>query len=186
MKTGTLTDRQTAFCQHYAASGNASEAARLAGYSPRTAAQIASRLLRNVHVKKAVQQLQMKMAADRIADATEVAQTWTTLLRDTDTPSGSRLRAGELLMRAGGGFLQDTEDQGDDLDPPAGGTIRLPYVRQLDLEPFNAVETENGEIVPLSGYEDEQIWRFICPYRMDELAQQMATDEAIYQWDEPD
>lgn len=52
---GQLTARQSAFVQRYALSGNAAEAARLAGYSADTSRQIGSRLLSNVDVKAALQ-----------------------------------------------------------------------------------------------------------------------------------
>lgn len=180
-----LTDRQRLFCEYYAADPNATMAARRAGYAPKAAAQQGARLLTFAKIRKEIQRLQREAAGARIADAREVQEQWTTVLRDQEAPTSARLKAGELLVRSGAGFQVD-QDSGDDLDPPVGGTIRLPYVRQMEVVPFNAVEMEDGEIVPLSGHEDEQVWRFVSPYRMDELAQQMATDEAIYQWDEPD
>jgi phage terminase small subunit len=52
-----LSDAQEAFCQHYRVHFNATEAAKAAGYSARTAAAQASRLLRNVKVRARLAQL---------------------------------------------------------------------------------------------------------------------------------
>lgn len=49
-----LTERQQAFIDHMARVGNASEAARLSGYSVKTAAQIGSRLLRDSNIQRAI------------------------------------------------------------------------------------------------------------------------------------
>jgi len=52
-----LTSKQQAFCFEYAKDRNATRAATIAGYSPKTAAAQASRLLRNVNVKEKIAQL---------------------------------------------------------------------------------------------------------------------------------
>lgn len=52
--------KQRAFCLHYSQSFNATEAAIMAGYSPKTARQQGSRLLTNVDVQK-----ELKIIAER-------------------------------------------------------------------------------------------------------------------------
>lgn len=47
-----LTDKQKRFCDEYLIDLNATQAAIRAGYSPKTAEQTASRLLRNVKVQE--------------------------------------------------------------------------------------------------------------------------------------
>ena len=47
-----LTDKQKRFCEEYLIDLNATQAAIRAGYSPKTAEQTASRLLRNVNVQE--------------------------------------------------------------------------------------------------------------------------------------
>lgn len=47
-----LTDKQKRFCEEYLIDLNATQAAIRAGYSPKTAEQTASRLLRNVKVQE--------------------------------------------------------------------------------------------------------------------------------------
>lgn len=51
---GKLTVRQAKFVEHYALSGNAAEAARLAGYSPRSARVTGPETLSNPAVKQAL------------------------------------------------------------------------------------------------------------------------------------
>lgn len=52
-----LNTRQDRFAREYALSGNASEAARAAGYSEHTAKQQGSRLLSNADVKKLINEI---------------------------------------------------------------------------------------------------------------------------------
>ncbi len=58
-----LTPRQSRFAEAYAACGNASESARKAGYSIRTAPSQGARLLKNVHVAARITELQAAAAA---------------------------------------------------------------------------------------------------------------------------
>lgn len=66
-----LNARQQAFANFYAKGGfkNASEAAVKAGYSPKTADKIASRLLKKVEVRDAVEALRQPAKEEAIVDA---------------------------------------------------------------------------------------------------------------------
>lgn len=181
-----LTDRQELFCQLYASNPNATAAATEAGYSRKTAYAQGHRLLKNAEIIKRIRALQLESAKDRIAGIVEVQTTWTDLLRDKEAPTSARLKAGELLVKSGAGFLADTGDPDEELeDPTAGGHIQIPWVRILDKEPFNTVKLESGEIVPLAGSEDAEIWRYLSPFDPD-FAQQIAEDESAYTLDEED
>lgn len=63
-----LSAKQQAFVEHYLQCWNASEAARRAGYSEKTAAEQGSRLLRNVNVDAAIKARveELKMSADEV------------------------------------------------------------------------------------------------------------------------
>lgn len=74
-----LTNRQRVFVERYLTCWNATEAARQAGYSPRTAQEQGSRLLSNVMVKAAID----RRLAELKADADEI------VLRLTDHARGS-------------------------------------------------------------------------------------------------
>lgn len=63
-----LTAKEQAFIEYYLSCWNGAEAARLAGYSERTAKEQASRLLTKVNVQEAVQArlAELKMSADEV------------------------------------------------------------------------------------------------------------------------
>jgi phage terminase small subunit len=63
-----MTHKQTLFTAEYIKTGNATEAAKAAGYSPKTAYSIGQRLLKKVEVKQAIQECQEK--ASREAEVT--------------------------------------------------------------------------------------------------------------------
>lgn len=64
-----LTDKQRKFCDEYLIDLNATQAAIRAGYSPKTAEQTASRLLRNVKVQEYIAKRQKELSR-----STEVTQ----------------------------------------------------------------------------------------------------------------
>lgn len=64
----TLSTKQLAFIEHYLTTWNGAEAARLAGYSEKTAKEQASRMLTEVNVQEAIQArlTKLKMSADEV------------------------------------------------------------------------------------------------------------------------
>jgi len=67
-KEHNLTAKQLSFCEHYIQTRNATKAARLAGYSPRTARQQGSRLLSNVDIRAFLSQRykEVAMSSDEV------------------------------------------------------------------------------------------------------------------------
>lgn len=99
-----LNDQQIAFCEHYVASLNATQAAIDAGYSEKTARQQGSRLLTNVNIKAYIDELLQELESQRIAKADEVLQFLTAAMRgevkdsfDLDPSLQDRMKAAELL-----------------------------------------------------------------------------------------
>lgn len=84
-----LNARQQAFVNEYARGGfkNASEAAIKAGYSEKTAAQIATRLLKNVQVAKAIEERREPAKEKACVDATFVFEQ----LKDLAVTCGQRV-----------------------------------------------------------------------------------------------
>jgi phage terminase small subunit len=108
-----LTPKQQAFVEYYAACGNATEAARLAGYA-KPHPQGAENLLKPT-VKAAVTLLMQKQSNSRIATAQERQQFWTAVLRGIEgyeAEMKDRLKASELLGRCQGDFLDRVESTG--------------------------------------------------------------------------
>jgi len=93
-----LTERQTRFIDAYKQSGNASEAARLAGYSINSAHVEGARLLRHAKVKAEID-------AWRVAKKAELSRTdfVSTALKEYDSeenPPAVRIRSLEIVGRA--------------------------------------------------------------------------------------
>ena len=76
-----LTAKQKRFCDEYLIDLNATQAAIRAGYSPKTAAASAARLLRNVKVQEYIAQRMAEKESKRVADQDEVLRYLTSVLR---------------------------------------------------------------------------------------------------------
>lgn len=79
-----LTVKQKAFADYYIQLGNATEAAIKAGYSKKTAAEAGSENLRKPHIKKYIDERLEQISSDRIADAQEVMEYLTKIMRGQD------------------------------------------------------------------------------------------------------
>lgn len=108
-KKPALNERQRRFAVEYAACGNASEAARRAGY--RGAANvIGPRLFADVRVRAEIDRLAAPKAAARIADAEEIQAFWHSMLTDPEADPKDRLKASELLGKVKGLFIERRQD----------------------------------------------------------------------------
>lgn len=101
-----LTPKQKAFADEYLICGNATEAARKAGYSEKTAAVIGNENLKKPNVIEYIAERQKQIDDSRIADAKEVMQFYSAVLRgevkdqfDMDAALSDRLAAGRELMK---------------------------------------------------------------------------------------
>ena len=106
-----MTPKQQAFVEHYAACGNATEAARLAGYKKPNQQGPAN--LVNLGIQAALKVVADQVSSERIAAATEVQEYWTALLRGEKDGDPEMLKIGlkasELLCRARGDFIDRKE-----------------------------------------------------------------------------
>ena len=107
-----LNARQKAFCEYYVASGNATESAKKAGYSEKTAKSIGQRLLTFVDVQTYIEELNQNVKNNRIADMTEVKEFWTETLRNNKAKMQDRLKASEYIAKTNGAFLEKLEVKG--------------------------------------------------------------------------
>lgn len=108
-----MNQRQRAFCEAYLLSGNAAEAAREAGYSPRSARSIGQRLLTFVDVREYLEQRNQEISAANTAQMEEVRRFWTATMRDGSMKPSDRLKASELLAKTYGAFLDRVEVDAD-------------------------------------------------------------------------
>lgn len=133
-----LTDKQIKFIEEYLVDMNGTRAYRVAYPSVKkneTAAALASRLLTNDKVKKAIEPILASMSSDRMATATEVMEYLTSVMRGDSTAEivvveglgdgcskarrfkkapdeKERLRAAELLGKRFGLFKDKVEVSG--------------------------------------------------------------------------
>lgn len=148
-----MNSRRRTFCEYYVQGMSATEAAKRAGYSPRSARSQGQRLLTNDDVQKMIHELQTRATNERIADALEIRERFTAILRDDKQKASARLRAGEALLKHGGdGPGERIEEPGERIrEPEAPGTgveIVLPW-RPADLFYPTAYEGEDGQLIPL-------------------------------------
>ena len=116
-----MNDRQRKFFDYYIQTANASEAARLAGYSKRTAHSIGNENLRKPEVLAEINRRLDQFKSQRTADTQEVLEHLTAVMRgelteEVVTNSGKkliakigerdRLRAAELLLKVHGAFRE--------------------------------------------------------------------------------
>ena len=81
MAEGDLTLKQQRFADYYIELGNASEAARRAGYSEKTASEIGADNLRKPHIRAYIDQRLDELQSAKIADQREVLEYLTAVMR---------------------------------------------------------------------------------------------------------
>lgn len=101
-----LAPNQKAFADYFIECGNGSEAAKKAGYSAKTAAATASRLLTNVNVSAYIEERMAQQDASRVASADEVLRFYSSVMRGQekdafglDPSLADRLKAADSLMK---------------------------------------------------------------------------------------
>jgi len=122
--------------------GNATEAARAAGYSPKNAGKIGGQLLSNPRIASAIFNREKTRRAADIADREERQKFWTAVFRDEHRPMKDRLRASELLAKSEGDFIDRTEISGKDGAPL---TVRA-LLQEISTADVRIVETRAEEI----------------------------------------
>lgn len=119
-----LTPKQKDFCEYYLQTGNAAEAARLAGYSNKTARTIGQENLTKPAISEYISNRRAEMDKALIADSNEVLRFYSAVMRGEvkdqfglDASLSDRLKAGDSLMKryAAGDRSQDAMERLDGL-----------------------------------------------------------------------
>lgn len=105
-----LNEKQKAFCEYYASSFNATESAKKAGYSEKTAYSQGQRLLKNVEVSNYLKELAKTAKSSRVATIAEVLEFFTETMRNKTLMPKDRLKAAELLKEAIGNKEENEEE----------------------------------------------------------------------------
>ena len=115
-----LTPKQKAFADYFIETGNATEAARRAGYSKKTAYSIGDENLKKPVISAYIKTRMAEIDAGRIATADEVMKFYTSVMRGEvkdqfglDAQIADRLSAGKELMKR---FAAVDDRQKDALD----------------------------------------------------------------------
>lgn len=122
-----MNQRQRAFCEAYLLSGNATEAAIKAGYSPKSARSVGQRLLTYVDIREYLADRNAEIMAENTATLEEIRSFWTTTMRDQEAKQADRLKASELLSKAL--LLERSREE----DRAAAGTVN-PFDELTDEE----------------------------------------------------
>ena len=101
-----LTPKQEAFAEDYIECGNATKAAKRAGYSAKTAARIGSENLQKLDISEYIARRTQAQNEARVASADEVLQFFSSVMRGEvkdqfglDAALSDRLNAGKELMK---------------------------------------------------------------------------------------
>lgn len=141
-----MNQRQRAFCEAYLLSGNATEAAIKAGYSPKSARSIGQRLLTFADIREYLAQRNAQIIAENTATLEEIYSFWTVTMRDQASKPADRLKASELLSKAL--IVERTRKENSDQsgagnefdgwsDEELRGAVHL--MEDLSNEEFNAI-----------------------------------------------
>lgn len=76
-----MTDKQKRFCDEYLIDCNATQAAIRAGYAEKSAGRNADRMMKNDEIKAYIDEQKKQIHSEKIADATEVMEYLTSVLR---------------------------------------------------------------------------------------------------------
>ena len=125
-----MTDKQKRFCDEYLIDCNATQAAIRAGYSPKTAYSIGEENLKKPELKTYIDERLEQLHSEKIADAQEVLEYLTSVMRgehteqvlrldgdgvqvvdSVQTPTRDKLKAAELIGKRYGRF-KDAVDLG--------------------------------------------------------------------------
>lgn len=110
-----MNERQKRFAEAYAADPNATEAAKAAGYSGKTARSQGQRLLTNADILEYIHELQERSASHRIATMTQTKAFWSDVMHDQAEKTSDRLKASELLAKSAGAFLHISKGSEDEV-----------------------------------------------------------------------
>lgn len=131
-----LTPKQKAFADYYIECGNATEAAKKAGYSENTAYAIGAENLRKPQISEYIADKMAEISCQRIASADEVMAFYTAVMRgeirdafDLDPSLDTRLNAGKEIMKRYNAAADKNRQSEEKLDKLLG-------------EFLNAVESE--------------------------------------------
>lgn len=143
MTAPKLTYKQRKFVELY--DGNATKAARLAGYKDRPSIRVtACENLTKPSVKAALAEREAKMSEKRILSRTERQQFWTDLVINPEIDVSARIKASELLGKSEADF---TENLKVDNTIDISQALELAHKRAYEIATFkNDIEVNTLQV----------------------------------------
>ena len=152
-----MTDRQRVFAEEYAKSGNATAAAKAAGYSHKSAYSQGQRMLKNDEVMQYIRRLQDEAARQRLLSVVRIKAFLSDVITDPAQKTSDRLKASDMFLKSAGAYMHIRPDP----DAPGGFAfgeydgeetiICLPPIDKDPSEDELAEEVKN-EIDDLKGW----------------------------------
>lgn len=93
-----MTAKQKRFCTEYLIDCNATQSAIRAGYSKKTAYSVGQRMLKNVEVKKYIDEQFEKLKNDNIADTQEIMEYLTSVMRGEQKEQVALMYYGKQIL----------------------------------------------------------------------------------------
>ena len=123
-----LTVKQQRFVECF--DGNATEAARQAGYSPRTVRTVGCENMTKPDIAAAIREREEKRVNSLILSREERQIFWSNVVRDPDEDMKNRLKASELLGRSEADFMEKVFDA----TPPTPPNIIVSFIDAKDRQ----------------------------------------------------
>lgn len=124
-----LTEKQKAFADYYIETLNATESAKKAGYSKKSAEVIGFENLRKPKIEKYIQKRLEKKESERIASQDEVLEYLTGVMRTEQEETKERTKAARLLGKRYAIFTDRVEKE---ISGPGGGAIEISAKEELE------------------------------------------------------
>jgi phage terminase small subunit len=109
---GKLTEKQKQFCKEYVVDFNATQAAKRAGYSAKTAGQIGEQNLKKLEIQGFIGELQIKQTERLEITADDLTQFFKGIVESEDEQTKDRIKAAENLSKRIGYFEKDNNQKG--------------------------------------------------------------------------
>lgn len=109
-----LSVKQQKFCEYYVELGNATEAAKKAGYSVKTAYSIGTENLKKPEIRNFIDELTATEKNKRMASAEEVLEFFAEVMRNENEMTKNRLKAAENLAKRYGLDCRENADETED------------------------------------------------------------------------
>ena len=135
-----LSTKQKRFIEVF--NGNATEAAKTAGYSEKNADKIGGQLMKNPRIVAAIRARENERNAEAIATREERQRFFTAIMRDEGQPTRERLRATELLGKSEGDFVERQEVTGKD-----GAPLMPGEPLEINIQLVDCFTDDNGSVI---------------------------------------